>query len=220
MRRHVRDSRQLTTSRLSEEFGYSVVGGAPPYIQAPVLSLITVGIPTTSVLTESPTAQWLDYGSSWSISNPLAGSTSSERWFAPSGTSGVASAGDEQTTAYQNQYSVLIAASPAACGSTTPSGPNWENSGDNFQFTTSAGQGCTFSAWEVTGLVAVFQPGHLSTTAFAYSNGTLTASFSRSIVPTFPTSTLILIIGGGATGVAVGALFMRSRRLRSRVPGQ
>jgi hypothetical protein len=40
-------------------------------------------------------------------------------------------------------------------------------------------------------------------------------------VPTFSASTLILITGGGvmvATAAAIGILFMRSRRLRSRAP--
>jgi hypothetical protein len=204
--------------QVNQQFAYTVVGGAGPYVQAPVLSFIALGTPTTYTVTGNPTTQWLDFGSSWSLVNPLSGSTGAERWFAPSGALGTATAAGEQTTAYQHQYSVLIASSPAECGSTAPSGVNWENASDNFQVMSSAASGCTFSAWEVTGLVTVPQPGQLSTAAFADSNGTLTASFSRNPLPTLPTSTLILITGVGVIAATSIGLLIRSRVSRSRIP--
>jgi hypothetical protein len=207
--------------QVSQQFAYAVFGGAAPYVKAPVLGYTSLGTPTTYTVTGNPTNQWLDFGTPWSFTNPLTGSIGSERWFASTGVSGTATAGQTQITTYQHQYSILIAASPADCGSTTPSSAIWEDSGDNFQVSGSPVLGCTFSGWDVAGLIAVAQPGQLSTTVFADSNGTLTALFTRNVVPTFSASTLILITGGGvmvATAAAIGILFMRSRRLRSRAP--
>lgn len=207
--------------QVSQQFAYNVVGGDAPYVKAPVLSFTVLGRPTTYTMTGNPTTQWLDFGSSWSLVNPLSGSNGAERWFAPTGASGTATPGGGQTTSYQHQYSILIVLSPAGCGSTTPSGASWENSGENFQIVGSVAPSCTFSAWELTGVVTIAQPGQLSTTAFADSNGNLTALFTRNTVSTLPTSTLILIAGSGATvaiAAAIGVLFMRSRRLESRNP--
>jgi hypothetical protein len=204
--------------QVSEQFAYTVVGGAP-YVKAPVLSFMALGAPTTFTLSGNPTAQWLDFGSSWQLVNPLVGSTGAERWFATSGTSGTANPGGEQTTTYQRQYSVIVSVSGANCGTTTPSGANWEDSVENFQIASSAASGCTFSAWEVTGLVTVAQPGQVSTTAFADSNGSITASFARKILPAFPASTVILILGVCViAAAAIGIVAMKSRSPRSAIP--
>jgi hypothetical protein len=204
--------------QVGQQFSYVIVGGAAPYVKAPVLSYVTLGTPTTYTVTGNPTVQWLDFGTPWSLSNPLSGSGGSERWFASTGVLGTATPGGTQTTTYQNQYSILIVASPVECGSTIPSGANWEDSGDNFQVEGSSGVGCSFSGWDVAGLISVAQPSQLSTVVFADSNGTLTASFTKNIVPALPTTTL-LVAGVGTTAVlAVGLLVFRSRHLRSRIP--
>ncbi|MDA4113441.1 MAG: hypothetical protein OK474_05280 [Thaumarchaeota archaeon] len=207
--------------QVSQQFAFNVVGGDPFYVEAPVLNFTVLGTSTTYTMTGNPTTQWLDFESSWSLVNPLPGSSGTERWFAPTGASGTATPGGEQTTTYQHQYFILIAASPADCGSAKPSGANWENSGNNFQIMSSAAPGCTFSAWESTGLITIPQPSQSSTTAFAVSNGEMTALFTRNIIPAFSTSALILIAGSGATvamAAVIGILFMRGRRLRSRIP--
>jgi hypothetical protein len=205
--------------QMRQQFAYEVVGGAAFYVEAPVLSYTALGTPTTYTETGNPTTQWLDFGTSWSLANLLWGSSGAERWIASAGTSGIATAGGEQTTSYQHQYSVLIAASPANCGSTTPSGVIWENAGDNFQVMTSASPGCTFSTWEETGLITVPAPGQLLTTAFADSNGTLTASLTRNPLPAFPAGMIIPVTGVGVVAVAfVGLIYVRNRAHRSRIP--
>jgi len=208
--------------QVSQQFAYAVVGGAAPYVKAPVLSYVALGSSATYTETGNPATQWLDFGTPWSLPNPLSGSIGSERWFASAGASGTATAGGEQTASYQHQYSVLIAASPADCGSAIPSGANWEDSGVNFQIAGSTDPACTFSTWGVTGVISVAQPGNLSTTVFADSNGTLTASFVRNAVPTVPTGTLILIAGSTVVLAiaAVGVLFIRTKRLRRRTPDE
>ncbi len=205
--------------QVSQQFAYAVVGGAAPYVKAPVLGYTSLGTPTTYTMTGNPANQWLDFGTPWSLTNPLTGSIGSERWLASTGVSGTAAVGETQVTTYQHQYSVLIASNPADCGSTTPSGASWEDSGDNFQVSGSPVLGCTFTGWDVAGLITVAQPGQPSMTAFADSNGTLTALFTRNVVPSFPTSTLALIVGAGAiVAVAIiGVVFVRSRSLRSRI---
>jgi hypothetical protein len=208
--------------QVSQQFAYSVVGGAAPYVKAPVLSYTALGSSASYTETGNPTSQWVDFGTPWSLVNPLPGSGSSERWIALAGASGTATAGGENVTSYQHQYSVLIEASPADCGSAAPSGTNWENAGINFQVTGETDPGCTFSAWEVTGIVTVAQPGQLSTTVFADSNGTLTASFVRNALPAFSTSELVLIAGGcvvAAGGIGT-VLLVRTRTSRSRIPRQ
>ncbi len=202
--------------QISQQFAYSVVGGAAPYVKAPVLNYSALGSSTSYTETGNPTAQWLDFGTSWSLTNPLPGSGGSERWFAFAAASGTAATGGENITSYQHQYSVLIAATPADCGSASPSGVNWESAGDNFQVTGITNPNCTFSAWGATGIIAIAQPDQLLTTVFADSNGTLTASFSRNPVPALPASTLVLIAGSGATAAAVGIVVVASRRVRSK----
>jgi hypothetical protein len=205
--------------QVSQQFAYAVVGGAAPYVKAPVLGYTSLGTPTTYTVTGNPTNQWLDFGTPWSFTNPLTGSIGSERWFASTGVSGTATAGQTQITIYQHQYSLVIAVSPSGCGGTTPSNANWENSGENFDITASANSGCTFSAWQVTGLITIAQPDQSSTTAFADSNGTIAALFARNVVPSFPTSTLALMVVAGAmaTVATIGVVFVRSRRLKSRI---
>jgi hypothetical protein len=203
--------------QVSEQFAYTVVGGVAPYVKAPVLTFISFGTPTTHTVAVNPTPQWLDLGTPWSLVNPLSGSTTGERWVAFSGTSGTATRGGERNATYQHQYSVSVLADPVGCGSTTPSGANWENSGASFQITSSVTSSCTFSAWKATGLVTVAQPGQLSTTAFADSNGTITASFSRNPLPTLTLRTIIAIIGAVmiAAGVITEVVVLVSRRTKT-----
>ncbi len=203
--------------QVGQQFSYAVVGGASPYLKAPALSFTALGTGVDYAVTQSPMTQWLDFGTSWSLANPLVGSTGTERWFAPSGISGIAAPGGEQVTTYQHQYSVVIAAIPSDCGGTTPSGADWRDSGADFKIAGSARPGCTFAAWETTGLVTIAKPRQLSTTAFADSTGTITASFSRDLVPTFPTRTLVLILGVGCIAVVAVGVLLIGRRGRSKI---
>ncbi len=202
--------------QVSELFAYTIVGGSPSYVKAPVLSFVALGAPETYTATANPTVVWLDFGSTWSLTNPLSGSTVAERWYAPFGASSTAVKGAEQTTMYQHEYSILTQSSQPSCGSVTPPGSTWEVAGATFNVNGTAVTGCSFGGWEVSGLITIAETSGLSTSAFADSNGTLTASFSQNVLPTFPTSTLILLVGGSAVVVlaAVGVLFIRSKRLR------
>lgn len=62
-----------------ETFSYAVVGGGSSY-SAPTFTANRFGSPLARVLATTPTSEWFDAGSSWSVTNPLGGSTATERW--------------------------------------------------------------------------------------------------------------------------------------------
>jgi hypothetical protein len=204
------------SEQVSAQFAYTVVGGAGPYVQAPVLTYTAAGSQTAYIVTTNPTTLWLDFGTPWSLTNPLLGSTATNRWFAVANESGTVAGGHRQTTAYQHQYSVLIEPAPTDCGSTNPSGLSWVDSGQSFQIVTSGDPGCTFTAWEGTGLLTIPQQDQPSTNAFADSNGTLTASFSRNLLPTYPTSTLVAIAVAASVALISVGLVVKRRASRSK----
>ena len=60
---------------------YSLVGGGS---KTPAVYIVSFGRPTNMVLNESGESVWSDANSPFSLSNPLPGSTSTERWFSAS----------------------------------------------------------------------------------------------------------------------------------------
>ncbi len=62
-----------------ETFRYAVVGGGSD-LSAPTFTANQFGSPLARVLATTPTSEWFDAGSSWSVTNPLGGSTATERW--------------------------------------------------------------------------------------------------------------------------------------------
>jgi hypothetical protein len=78
-------------------------GGSSP----PVFAYSSLGGALNATLEAQPRSLWLDAGSRFSATNPLAGSTATERWFSPSG-SGTASSADALQLAYYQQYFVSV----------------------------------------------------------------------------------------------------------------
>ena len=81
---------------------YSILGGGNP--NAPTLSSTQYGNSYDVTFTISASIYWLDALSSWSITNPLSGSTSNERWQTISAVSGTVSSADTLTPVYYHQY--------------------------------------------------------------------------------------------------------------------
>lgn len=77
-------------------FGYSVVGGGTGY-QAPSVQFTAFGAATTG------SQGWVDAGSAYSYTNPLADSTASQRWFSSAATGAVSQPGDLDAVFY-HQY--------------------------------------------------------------------------------------------------------------------
>jgi hypothetical protein len=145
---------------------YSVTGGGTGY-SAPTLTATQFGSSYTPTLSTTGTQYWLDAGSLWSVSNPLSGSSSSERWETSQTASGTVSssspttAGNSLTFTYYNQYQVTFSQSgiTSAAGSNTvltvgstnyaynnlPSNL-WVNSGSSFTWASpvSGGSGVRF----------------------------------------------------------------------------
>jgi len=91
---------QLTVS-------YSVVGGGTGFMP-PTLTYFSGGVQKTVQLSSSPSAFSVDPGSQWNITNPLQGSTSSERWQTNQPTSGIASSPMNITLIFYHQYNIVF----------------------------------------------------------------------------------------------------------------
>ena len=85
---------------------YTIIGGGTP--SAPSLSYTSAGAAAQSSLSTSQQTIWMDAGAQYSAANPLAGSTSSERWTAVS-VSGSATASASLVFQYQHQFMVTFA---------------------------------------------------------------------------------------------------------------
>jgi hypothetical protein len=96
---------------------FSVSGGGSGY-SAPTLSYQALGSPQTYTVTAKGMEVDIDDGSSWSVTNPLSGSGSSERWQAPnSSVSGTSAGGATIAPLYYDQYQPLVSFSVADGGS-------------------------------------------------------------------------------------------------------
>lgn len=103
----------------SATLSYSVLGGGGP--TAPTLTSTEFGAAYAPAITTSPTVYWLDSSTSWSLTNPLGGSGSTERWETNSGTSGTVSGPSTQAPSYYHQS--LYTLSYLLVGGGTPAAP-------------------------------------------------------------------------------------------------
>ncbi len=85
---------------------FSSSGGNPPPI--PSLSSTAAGASFNAALSQINTSYWLDSGAAWSVGNPLSGPANSQRWAAPSGTSGKVTLGLAIRPTFVSQYLVTI----------------------------------------------------------------------------------------------------------------
>jgi len=152
---------------------YLVVGGAAS--TAPGLTGTVWGkTGLIASLATTPTGYWLDAGSPWSVTNPLGGSSSTERWQTASATSGKASAGT-LTFTYNNQFFVTFADSPSGDGTVSPSS-GWFNAGATVSITAKAAAGFVFSSWASgTPGITIASATSASTPATINGAGTVTA---------------------------------------------
>jgi len=93
-----------------QTLSYAVSGGGSGY-SAPIFTANSFGSSLGQTLTTTPTGYWFDAGSSWSVTNPLTGSTSSEQWWTSQTTSGTISSAQTLAFSYQHQYQVTFTSS-------------------------------------------------------------------------------------------------------------
>ena len=96
-------------------FGSSVQGGGTGY-QMPTVTLYQFGAETTG------TQGWVDAGSTYSFTNPLSGSTTTERWYSGAGSGTAVGAGAVNATFYHQfafMLSYLLVSPSSALGAPT-----------------------------------------------------------------------------------------------------
>ncbi len=82
---------------------YSVAGGGSGYA-APTVSYTSGGAPSTATVRSSPTTYYLDVGSRWGVTNPLASTLSNERWQTNQLTNGTANSSQIINFVYYHQF--------------------------------------------------------------------------------------------------------------------
>jgi hypothetical protein len=178
---------------------YSVSGGGSP--TAPTLTSTQFGGAYTPTLTGSATGYWLDNGASWSVANPLGGSSGTERWYTGQSASGTVSATTTIAFVYNHQYQVTFDASSNVKGDSsttivTVAGTsynyaqlpytNWFNAGSlTYSYSSPIGSSSNSTTgyfWSSTsGLGQTLQ----SNTFTVSGTGTVTATYTNQLLPTF-----------------------------------
>jgi hypothetical protein len=181
-----------------ESLSYNVAGGGSGY-SAPVFTAYQFGSIVPQTLTTTPTAYWYDSGSSWSVTNLLAGS-SSEQWATSQSTTGSISSSQSLVFSYQHQYLLTMQVSPSGAGSTVPgSGSSWQNVGSIVPISESPSSGQTFSSWVGAGPGSY--TGSSSSTSITMNDGiTEVASFTVTI----NSPSITLNPSSGQVGTIVG----------------
>ena len=121
-----------------QKFSYSVSDGSgysPPVIQSSQFGSIA-----QFTLTNTASSYWLDYGSAWTVTNPLVGSGLTERWFTTQATSGTIGASMTRAFPYQHQFYLTMQVNPSGAGSTTPSS-GWYSAGQKLTIKATAKTG-------------------------------------------------------------------------------
>ena len=132
-----------------QELSYSVKGAGSGY-SPPIFQANQIGLPVQLTLSNTVGYLLCDYGSTWTVTNPLVGSTSSERWFTTQATSGTISASSTRAFSYQNQFYLTMSVSSSKAGTVAPSS-GWNNAGSKIAIKATAKSGHKFKSWAGTG---------------------------------------------------------------------
>jgi hypothetical protein len=144
-----------------------------------------------SLLTTTQTGYWLDANERYSLSNPLEGSSSMERWIASQGTNGTTSSAQTMLATYQHQYFIQIEVAPASAGSVSAIS-NWYDASSQLTLTATPAIGFSFGSWTSSNAsLSVLRLDSPSTVLTVGGPGTLAANFSTTITTstTAPTHT-------------------------------
>ena len=165
-------------NQYSYQLDYAVSGTGSP--TAPTLTSTRFGASYTPTLTTSLVTYWLDAGQAWSVTNPLGGSGSNEKWYSSQTVSGTVSssspttAGNSLTFTYSHQYYVTIV---SANGTPTPS--QWVNAGGTLSIAITNYSYHSFNHWSSnTGSITFQSSTSISTTATINGYGTITANWN------------------------------------------
>lgn len=129
-------------------FSYTIKGGGTP--QPPSLNYTSFSAPVDAALSTTQVVYWLDYHSTWSLTNPVPGLSHSERWIAAQGTSGTAVRPFNETATYVHQYYVQVETN-AKAGGFAEASSEWYDTGSSLALNATASPGWRFSSWSGTG---------------------------------------------------------------------
>src|SRR5579875_139179 len=176
-------------------FGYIVnLGGSytPPSIQYLYYN--------QNVTTSGNTEVWVDSGSYYSYPLTLAGSTSTERWYATGGVqiSGTVSASQTLSVIYSHQYYLTMVNSVQAGGTISPLS-GWYDANSIVQISATPSSGWQFGAWSGSGASSI--SGSLATTSLALSSPvTETATFNPGLTISASNGGSVLYSYGSVSG--------------------
>jgi hypothetical protein len=181
---------------------YTLAGrGSPP---SPLLSSLAFGSSfMTQASATSPTGVWVDSGALYTITNPLSGSTSTERWQAGGSTSGTISSPTSVFPTYYHQFGYAASYSLVGGGTPTPPTISYTSLGgqasSGLSYTASTIWFDTGSSYSLTGtLIGSTQAERWQTNGATAG----TASGTASLSPIYYHQYLIsvsYVIGGGGT---------------------
>lgn len=132
--------------QFQQTLSYSVAGGGSP--TAPAFTANQFGSSISATLTSKASGTWFDANASWTVTNPLVGSTNSERWFSSHANGRILSA-QTLVFSYSHQYYLAIQVNPANGGNTSTSG-FFDYEGE-IQISASANPGYAFKNWTGSG---------------------------------------------------------------------
>lgn len=169
---------------------YDVEGGGSGY-STPTLSYVSNGQDVESNLSLEATTYNMDSGSSWSVTNPLVGSNSTERWFTAQASHETVTVAENISLAYTNEFVVSVTSDPTAAGSTVPTGSNWYPAGSYLNITATPVSPNFFVSWNSSVSSSVLDLQNKSSAATAVTingAGDITANFASIGVSTSPDS--------------------------------
>jgi hypothetical protein len=127
-------------------FDYTVVGGGSP--SAPTVTYYSLGSADTCTAPCSPV--YVDASSSYSYTNPLGGSGTTERWYAGYLATGTISGPGTISPAYYHQYYVQFAVYPSGYGTISPSTDAWYNSSSTVDVSATPNSPYSFQYWSTS----------------------------------------------------------------------
>ncbi len=200
---------QIYYNQYSFQLDYAVSGSGSP--TAPTLTTTQFNSVYTPTLGNSLVTFWFDNAHSWSATNPLGGSGSSERWASRQTVSGTISVSSPTTAGtglltftYYHQYLLTVnGGNGVTFGTASPTGDNWYDNGvsttvsSNGIYNRVSGTGQRVSSWQI-------DSGTVSNIAATGSVSTSSVSMSTAHSVTFSSITQYLLTVNGGNGVTFG----------------
>ncbi len=127
---------------------FTIVGGGSP--SSPRLDAKQFGQSFIAMLGAGPNTYFLDAGSTWSVPNPLQGSSAQERWEAYGPITGNLTSASTILLNYHHQYLVATSLGPPSGGIITNL-TGWHDLGTTLKLSATASQGWKFEGWNGSG---------------------------------------------------------------------